>query len=142
MEHGLSCFARIVTCLLGKGSVAEDKLESGESLCVLGVQVAMSAAGFNLRPAQTKVEKWLCLMKSAIDQKLLRPGEASKMAGRLSWGVSHMFKRIGRATLRPIHDQKTKWSGKMDSGLERALRWWVQVLELELVELREWTATG
>ena len=27
----------------------------------------------------------------------------------------------------------------MDSELERALRWWVQVLELELVELREWT---
>ena len=105
----MQCFERVVSCLLGVGAIAEGKLECGATLCILGVQIVLAASRFTMRPAQTKVDKWMWALKSALDQGILRPGDAIKMAGRLSWGVTHMFKRIGRAMLRPIHDQKTRW---------------------------------
>ena len=33
---------------------------------------------------------------------VLLPGDASKLAGKLAWGCSHMFKRFARAMLRRV----------------------------------------
>ena len=85
-----------------------------------------------------QVQKWSRLINQALSESKLLPGQASKLAGKLAWGGSHMFKRIGRALLRPLYDQRSRRDGKVDSNLRRALQWWVTVLQANLVEARPW----
>ena len=122
LEHGLQCFARVVRCLLGPDSIAAKTLESGPSLCILGIDVVLSAAGIVMRPARDKAEKWMRMIRGALDAGMLRTGEASKLAGKVGWATTHMFRRIGRAMLRAVHDQKTRWDGKVEEQLARALK--------------------
>jgi hypothetical protein len=105
MQHGMMCFARLVRSLLGPGAVADEKLDFGASLMVLGVDVTIRASGYALRPTRDKVSEWLASLESAIAAGKLRGGDASKLAGRLSWGCAQLFRRFGRAMLRPIFDQ-------------------------------------
>ena len=118
-KHALKCFARLVRVLLGTSAVADEKCEVGESLVVLGVEVQMSQKGYSFRPAADKVGgvvwgfglrflcmapvqvvKWLRLIDDALEQQKLLPGMAMKLAGKLYWGTSCAFKRLGRAMIR------------------------------------------
>jgi len=60
MEHGLQCFARLVRLLLGGEALAEDKLECGHSLVILGVRVELSSKGYKCMPASEKVSSLFC----------------------------------------------------------------------------------
>ena len=75
--------------LLGPDSIAAKKLEFGPSLCILGIDVALSATGIVMKPVQDKAEKWMCLIRCALGAGVLRPGEASKLAGKLGWATTH-----------------------------------------------------
>jgi hypothetical protein len=61
-----------------------------------------------------------------------------KLAGKLAWGVTKLFKHFGRAMLRPIFDQQSKRCGIIDFELERCLRWWIGILENQIAECRLW----
>ena len=47
-------------------------------------------------------------------------------------------RKLGRAMLRPIYDQKTRRDGHMSPELRDALSWWVEVLDRKLCERRRW----
>ena len=49
-----------------------------------------------------------------------------------------MCRKLGRAMLRPLYDQKTRIDGCMSPELRRALLWWINVLERKLCERMEW----
>lgn len=98
----------------------------------------MSRRGYKCKPTQRKVVKWVSAIEAALADNRLAPGAASKLAGRLSWGSSHLFRRLGRAMLRPIFDQQTRRDGLMSQELQRALRWWLEVLQRGLCERRAW----
>lgn len=138
MAHAADVFARLVRVLLGKSAVADAKTESGSKLCVLGVDISISTRGFKCSPAAAKVIRWCRDIEVALSRGVLLPGDASKLAGRLSWACCQMFKRFGRAILRPIHEQSTKRDGQIDGNLKRALVWWRTVLQMELAELHSW----
>ena len=104
LAHALDCLARLVRLLLGPTAIAEAKLEIGTSLCVLGVDLEMARSGFKFRPARRKVVQWVATLRAAVEDAILLPGDASKLAGKLSWGCSHLFKRFERAMLRPLFD--------------------------------------
>ena len=118
--------------------IAEEKMEHGKKLLVLGVDVKPTRKGIKCRPCEAKAKKWVTEMQCARKQQHLGPGPASKLAGRLSWGGSEMFCKLGRAMLRPIYDQKTEFSGAVDANLDRSLQWWIEALSLRLAERTEW----
>ena len=60
MQHGMECFARLVRVLLGNTAAAADKLEFGDALCILGVDICPMNAGFVFRPAAVKVRTHRC----------------------------------------------------------------------------------
>eukprot|EP00973_Karenia_brevis_P002222 298811-Karenia_brevis.AAC.1 len=97
MEHAMHCFARVIRIILGPDAVAEHKLGCGKQLEVLGVQVTVGENGFRCAPAPLKVKKWLAEIGTALHEHKLSAGAASKLGGRLSWGSSVMFHRVGRA---------------------------------------------
>ena len=70
--------------------------------------------------------------------RVVGDARAQRVVGKLSWGCSHLFKRVGRAMLRPIFDQKSRRDGLIGAELRRALLWWLQILRMGLVELRAW----
>ena len=138
LKVGLDCLARLIRLILGPDAVAPHKLECGEALEILGIDVSPTRHGFTFRPAADKVPKWLQCIETAISDQTLSPGDASKLAGRLAWGGSRLFHRIGRAMLRPIFDQVSRYDGKFNPELKAALRWWRDVLLLGTAELRPW----
>lgn len=134
----MECFARLVRILLGPDSVAVQKLACGLQLEVLGILISIDENGFRCEPAPRKVKKWLFDIDVVLSECRLLPGAASKMAGRLSWGSSHMFRKVGRAMLRAIFDQKTRKDGHLSIELEESLRWWKVVFQCGIAEVKEW----
>ena len=142
MEHALGCCVRLVKVLLGGEAIADNKVGCGNCLGILGVDVCASHNGFSFRPSRGKVVKWQSELARALATKTLVPGQAAKLAGKLSWGCTHMFNKFGRAMLRPLFDQQSRRDGKVGIELCRALQCWQSVLKLGLTERREWSSVG
>ena len=102
----MHCFARFVRVLLGPDAIERKKMDMGLSLTVLGAQLELSTAGYTCRPAPSTVAKCLQSIAEALQEGVLLPGEAQKLAGRLSWSAQHLFRRLGRAMLRPLYQHK------------------------------------
>ena len=84
-KTAMAVFARLVCACLGGDAVSERKLEHGNPLVVLGIEVFFSSSGTRYWPSPEKVEKWLRILEEAIRSGELSPGEASRLAGRLQW---------------------------------------------------------
>ena len=63
---------------------------------------------------------------------------ASKLAGRLSFATLHLFRRLGRAMIKPIFAQCGTGTGHVGAQLLEALHWWCRVLAFEIAELCPW----
>ena len=72
-------------------------------MVVLGVQVQILPEGIRIRLDDAKRDKWLKQIHEALKGEKLRPGEASKLAGRLNFASSACFKRGGRTLLYPLY---------------------------------------
>lgn len=159
-EHALLCFKRLVRACLGSASVADAKCESGNPLTILGVEVCIIHEGVRFKPALAKVQKWAKRIASYLEGDRLTGGEAAKLAGALQWASQHAFKRLGRAMIRPIHRcvasqhgrarrvcgcfacrQKHSWGSRLNAELRLALQWWLEVLDLKIVQIRPWVGT-
>ena len=62
--------------------------------CACQVKVKSSKRGFKFRPEKRKAKKWIKTMREALRTGRLSPGEASKLAGRLTWGSSKIFRPV------------------------------------------------
>ena len=89
---------------------------------------------------------WKDDIQRALLSGILPAGEASQMAGRLSFTSQYVFKRLGRAMLVPIFKQANRPQymhyragmhvKKMDSELRLALAWWLDVLNRGTCKVR------
>ena len=102
----------------------------------------MTESYFTLAPAADKIPKWTCTLENIRESRLLRPGDAKKISGKLSWGSSVYFRRLGRAMLRPFFDQALRRDGRVSDELDRAAEWWLKVLTLNIAERRNWELDG
>ena len=98
--------------------------------------------GFRARPSADKRAKWLARARAALAAEQLTAGAASKLAGALSWGASHEFRRLGRAMLRPLFAHAHGRSAKLSADAMSCLRWWADVLAHDIVETRAWAGGG
>ena len=138
MDHAMQCVARLTRAFLGASAIADSKLECGEGLTVLGVELTLSQHGCLYRPARSKAEKCMRVIRAALDEDVLRPGDAQKLAGRLSWSTQFLFRKLGRAMIRPIFQQRFVKSGRISKQLDTSLRWWLWVLQCEIAEELPW----
>ena len=141
-EAAVQVFARLVRACLGDDALSEQKLECGNPLIVLGVEIELSGEGATFWPAQEKVNKWTAAIDTFLAHMRMSSGEASKLAGQLQWASQSAFRRLGRAMLRPIIDQIRAGSSEVQRELELALRWWREVLQLQLKEMRPWSGNN
>ena len=136
VEHCMSCVVRLVRVLLGPTSVSEKKVSCGMPLEVLGIVVQADCEGIMFWPSEAKVSKWSAHIRAALDAKHVSNGECKKLAGRLSWSAQHVFRRLGRALLRPLYNPRrgTTWSWHIESSLQ----WWLRVLDMKLQQRVPW----
>ena len=121
--------------MLREDAVAKRKLEHGNPVAILGIRVEANLAGVFFTLDEAKVDRWKQDMAEVMRTRRMFPGEASKLAGRLSFAAQFIFKRLGRALLVPIFRQAKKKSSVMGYDLLLALRWWLQTLTSGLCEV-------
>ena len=103
-------------------------------------------------PSPEKLSKWLARIHNALETNTLCGGEASKLSGQLQWCSQKVFRRAGRAMVRPIIEyefcvqmpghyrdvghysarQVRARSSAVGDRLRTALQWWQQTLQLNL----------
>ena len=137
-EHADKCFARLVRALLGPSAMQDRKMAWGPSIVILGLRVWSSASGFHVKPDDDKVKQWIAVIDGALRSGALTAGEASKMAGRLSWACCHVFERAGRSMVRPLFDQAYGSLPRLAEHVSDALRWWRDVLARDIARARPW----
>ena len=107
--HALQCMERLVKAVLGDDAVAPGKVECGQQLEILGIVVAPTAEGFTCSLSAAKAKKSLDAIADALESGSMYSGCAQKLAGRLSWASQFVFKRLGRAMLRPLFAHAHYW---------------------------------
>ena len=101
--HVKQCFARLVRAMLGYDSIEETKLQHGNPLTLLGVEVQITDKKIEVWPSHEKVVQWQRDLESCLKTGSMTSGFASKMAGRLNFAVQNCFKQFGRAMIRPFY---------------------------------------
>ena len=66
IEHAKLCFARLVRACLGQSAIASKKLEHGQCLVILGVEIRFSTHGATFWPSPEKVAKWCAEIEAAL----------------------------------------------------------------------------
>ena len=138
VEHAMQCMARLVRAIFGFSAVAARKLDFGPSLVALGILITPSAEGYSCSVAKEKAQKYIQTIADALAANELHPGAARKLAGRLSWASQFIFRRLGRAMLRPIFGRGHSAELEIDGALREALLWWLMVLQDGITETRVW----
>ena len=134
----MEVFARLCRMLLGSTAISGSKLEWGQHLVVLGVNVQPSWTGVRFTLDEAKAHKWLAQIEGAIERMHLSSGDAQKLAGRLTWSTQQLFYRVGRAMVKPIYGQKATATGQIGPSLLEALMWWCSVLRHSVSEMHPW----
>ena len=137
-EHAMLCMARLVRVIFGKSAVAERILDFGLTLVALGMRITPCASGYSCELEEEKAAKCIATITEALNTGELNPGVARKLAGRLSWASQFVFRRLGRAMLRPIFGRGHSSECILDGALRQALMWWLMILREGITVLRPW----
>ena len=89
---------------------------------------------FNICPS--KRTRWTEQIRNALADGHLNAGSASKLAGKLNFATQRLFRRLGRAMIRPVYAQASSSTGRVSARLREALDWWLRVLEIDVMEER------
>eukprot|EP00971_Amphidinium_carterae_P331919 6465766-Amphidinium_carterae.1 len=107
-------------------------------MTVLGALCTVLPMGISLRVADDKADKWTSQLKGILDVGRLSPGEAAKLAGRLSFAVTVTANKVGRAYVKPFfaqaHDPLPH--DALSPLLRESVRWWLQYLSLRPLAIR------
>ena len=123
-----------VICKLLGFPVDDDKsAEDDIRLVILGAECEIDWPRRQLRTcvAPAKAAKYRCQLLGVIAGGVLAPGDASKLAGRLSFAVTVSGNRVGRAFIKPFHAQANQplFNNAVSPLLRQACSWFLQYLE-------------
>ena len=120
---------RLVRACMGSSAISDRKLDHGNPMVCLGVEINLKESGVVYWPSEDKVKKWTRRIQVALDSGVMTSGEASKLSGALQWATQLIFRKLGRAMLRPIIAQVRSRRSTIAAELRQALFWWLEVLQ-------------
>ena len=106
----------------------------GNPLVILGTLVTYREDSVVAKPEEQKAIKWSHMLTEALETGVMKPGAASKAAGRLMWAAQKSFRRAGRAMVRPFYAQQyaPRRGGRLSPTLTSACEWWLVVLRSQI----------
>ena len=76
-----------------------------------------------------KAAQWIAIIDRALGSRRLTAAAAASLQGKLNFGCSRIFGRVGRAKMRPIACVAAqRGSSHVSRRLENALKWWRRYL--------------
>jgi hypothetical protein len=128
--------------LLGWELDSEKRESNAKTVRALGVDVEILESEHQLRFSigEDRAQAWSEQIRDILQCQRLSPAQASKLAGKLSWGATAVFGRGARVYLAPLFFQATGSSSVVAGRLERALFWWLSYLEatpLRIINLKQ-----
>jgi len=108
-----------------------DKGESNTAeFRALGVDVAVQEQEDKIcfSIGEDKAASWIDKISLILHQQHLAPSDASKLAGKLSWGATAVFGRGARVYLAPLFFHAAGRTRSLSGRLKRALKWWLRYL--------------
>ena len=105
------------------------KLQLCEDPTILGVTYDLKAMCLKIKPSRK--EELLDEIKSIISSEILSPGQAGKLRGKLMFGASQLWGKIGRAFLRALSERQYTRSPKtgLNLALKLALKQWELLID-------------
>ena len=94
------------------------KLQLCEDPTILGVTYNLKAMCLKIKPSRK--EELLDEIKSIISSEILSPGQAGMLRGKLMFGASQLWGKIGRAFLRALSERQ--YTRSPETGLNLALK--------------------
>ena len=93
--------------LLGFPTDPNKDFDWAKTIVVLGSLCGVNFPGKTLstQVELSKAQKYTQLLEAVLERQTLEPGQASKLAGRLSFAVTVSGNRVGRACIKPFHAQ-------------------------------------
>jgi hypothetical protein len=136
IECALECITGVFRAIMGPTSLSCKKILYGNPLGLLGFQVFAGSGFARFSLVEDKRTKWLALVQGYLAAGTLYQREAAQLAGRLAFASLFLFRRLGRAMLRPLFRQQHHGpkDGSMNLSLQAALQWWVTALREQRAE--------
>ena len=136
LEHTKACFARLIRALLGEQAIEPKKLEHGNPLTILGVDVCIGSKEITVWPTKSKVQLWQQQLLHHQTTCTMSAGAASKMAGRLNVAFQNCFKQFGRTMVKPFYCQQyaPTVGAKCNNTLQHAIKWWLEIFDKDLTQ--------
>jgi len=124
----------VLTGLVGRPVDPDKSADDRMEMVVLGAEIELEAdqSGLSTAVQEAKALAWDKSLKVSLEENRLEAGQASKLAGRLSFAVTAAANKCGRAFIKPIHAQANcpYEIGGLSPWLAAALRWWRAYLKL------------
>ena len=135
-EHVKCCFARVVRALMGPDTIETKKLEHGNPITILGIDIKIGPDDVTMWPTERKVQQWTAELEQCCSSGKMSSGLASKFAGRLNFATQSCFKKFGRAMVRPFYAQQyaPTRDGRCNPALSNAIKWWIQTFRNNLTQ--------
>eukprot|EP00971_Amphidinium_carterae_P116065 2299382-Amphidinium_carterae.1 len=111
-------------------------------MVVLGAQVSLSfypEPKLTMKVDEDKASRWASALQTSLVDQVMSPGEAAKLAGKLSFAVTVQANKVGRAFVKPFFAQShDPLQGNVISSLLRqAIMWWIEYLTLRPPAVRK-----
>ena len=105
-----------------------EKVQLSNEPTILGIKYDLDKMELEL--TDKRKEELLAEIESIIDTEFLPPASASKLRGRLSFGATHMWGKIGRAFLRAISERQyvQLYRDDINEAIRRSLMEWARII--------------
>ena len=121
----------VISGILGWELDVSKRVVDSSSATVLGAEVAIdqAAPAVHVTIGPAKLAQWKAQIEAILAARVLHPAEASKLAGKLSWGASAVFGKAARVHLAPLFWHASRSTSQLPGRVARALRWWLRFLD-------------
>ena len=124
----------ILTDLFGRPVDHDKSVDHVTVMTLLGAEVMVDceAKTVSSKVDKTKAEHWKVSLEECLSTKVMDPGVASKLAGRLSFAVTVAADRCGRAYIGAFHAQAhSPLAGhRLSAALEMSTCWFLAYLDV------------
>jgi hypothetical protein len=123
--HETKAIFQEIMSLLGWELDADKSVPMGTDVVSLGCRLRIYRDRVVWSLPADKATTWQQSIQDVLSRGVITEAEAAKLQGRLNFGGSRVFKRIGRAKLRPLaHVAAGHGVTAVAGRLRNALQWW------------------
>lgn len=111
---------------LGLQMKAKKAASPGPKHKLLGVIVSIDSANITLEPCPSRCDKLLQTIQSTLQDNILKPEQAQKLAGKIVFLQSTAFNNLGQSAMKPIYSRahnssQTNHDGALNGPLRASL---------------------